>query len=183
MTALTGVGCTLNPTDTEEALLMLFMLVSGVFAYAFILGNVYSIVAGYGEDERNVRKHVDNILDYLKFRMVDDPVLLAKITSYYNKLWEMSRGKNQEELLTYLSQPLRLEVLHSLNRSILHEMPILKTLSNVQKSRLCDTLMEHFIQPGDPLIVSGEHVEWAYFVTQVRRFWPRRGGGRRRRTD
>ena len=37
--------------------------------------------------------------------------------------------------------------------------------------------MEHFIQPGDPLIVSGEHVEWAYFVTQVRRFWPHWGGG------
>ena len=39
----------------------------------------------------------------------------------------------KEELLTYLSQPLRLEVLHSLNRSILDEMPILQTLSDVQK--------------------------------------------------
>ena len=55
MTILTGIGCSLNLTDRVEAGLMLFMLVGGVFAYAVILVNVYSIMQNVGQDERDFR--------------------------------------------------------------------------------------------------------------------------------
>ena len=55
MTILTGIGGSLNLTDRVEAGLMLFMLVGGVFAYAVILGNVYSIMQNVGQDERDFR--------------------------------------------------------------------------------------------------------------------------------
>ena len=164
LTVLTGIGCELLPTDYHESLLFMGLILGGVFAYATILGNVYAIIHSHGQEERTFRKHVDNILGYMDFRSVDNPELRARIISYYNRLWERTRGHNEEGLLQLLSRPLRLEVLHSLNTSVLEDLPLLRNVSDMQKSRLCDTLMQHFAQKGDTLIMSGEPVQWLYCI-------------------
>ena len=164
LTVLTGIGCELLPTDYHESLLFMGLILGGVFAYATILGNVYAIIHSHGQEERTFRKHVDNILGYMDFRSVDNPELRTRIISFYNRLWERTRGHNEEGLLQLLSRPLRLEVLHSLNTQVLEELPLLHNVSDMQKSRLCDTLMQHFAQKGDTLIMSGEPVQWLYCI-------------------
>ena len=108
MTILTGIGCSLNPTDRVEAGLMLFMLVGGVFAYAVILGNVYSIMQNVGQDERDFRKHIESLMNFLDYRQVKDRDLKQKIVGHFNRTWQKSKGIEEDAMLRSLGRPLRL---------------------------------------------------------------------------
>ena len=168
MTILTGIGCSLNPTDRVEAGLMLFMLVGGVFAYAVILGNVYSIMQNVGQDERDFRKHIESLMNFLDYRQVKDRDLKQKIVGHFNRTWQKSKGIEEDAMLRSLGRPLRLEVLNNLNAAILDKIPCLANLNNLQKSLFCDNLMSHYLQKGDALIVTGEEVRLLYFVMKGR---------------
>ena len=109
MTILTGIGCSLNPTDRVEAGLMLFMLVGGVFAYAVILGNVYSIMQNVGQDERDFRKHIESLMNFLDYRQVKDKELKQKIVGHFNRVWQKSKGIEEDAMLRSLGRPLRLD--------------------------------------------------------------------------
>lgn len=168
MTILTGIGCSLNPTDRVEAGLMLFMLVGGVFAYAVILGNVYSIMQNVGQDERDFRKHIESLMNFLDYRQVKDRDLKQKIVGHFNRTWQKSKGIEEDAMLRSLGRPLRLEVLNNLNAAILDKIPCLADLNNLQKSLFCDNLMSHYLQKGDALIVTGEEVRLLYFIIKGR---------------
>lgn len=165
ITTLTTVGFgDLTPETPGQVWFTMGVMGLGAAIYAYIIGNVASLVANLDVMRSRHLGRIETINNFMRDRNVPRP-LQARVRDYYNYLWE-SRIGQQSEMLDDLPRPLHVEIALHLNRTILRKVPLFTGASEQFLRELVLHLEPMVFLPGQSLMRRGEMGDHLYFINK-----------------
>jgi hypothetical protein len=166
ITTMTTVGYgDITPDLNYEYIFAIIVMLIGASTYAFIIGNIASLVSTLDIQKSRYWSDYDRLMLYLRQRGVSNNVN-ERVRSYFDYRWENHRGMNEHELINDLPRPLRLEVMTELTRDLLENVPLFKYCSEQLKFVLISFLEAETYNPGSLIARSGEKVEEIIFISR-----------------
>jgi len=163
--SLTGIGAILTPITVDENIFVLVTILVGIFVYAIILGNVYSVLANYQYLETAYLRKVSSVLEFCKYRGVPDATQ-RKVTMYYRLMWSRNKGIQDSLLLEDMTKPLRQEILMHSFKNIYNRCKWVKDMSEHHKKLLAEHLRNEIYMPREVVVNSGESPHSILFVAR-----------------
>jgi len=168
VTTLTTVGYgDITPHLDYEYIIAIITMASGAFMYAFIIGNIASIISNLDRQKASFRSKVDTMSIYLKKRGIPRS-LNNRIKNYYEYVWLHHRGFDEYYFLRELPDHLQLDVLLHLTKELLVETPIFKYSSEELKHVLVMALQARTYDPGSYVARAGHKGKEMYFISKGR---------------
>ncbi|SCC90892.1 Uncharacterized protein SCG7109_BV_00020 [Chlamydiales bacterium SCGC AG-110-M15] len=166
LVTMTTVGFgDITPTTSTEILFTMIAMCIGVSIYAYIIGNMASLVANIDAVAQAYRQKMDSINNYMRLREI--PVELQKrIRRYYDYVWSRNKGLSEVNLLSDLPAPLYTELKLFLHREVLQKVPLFHEADSVFLSALVKILQPVSSAPGDFIINEGEIGREMYFISR-----------------
>lgn len=162
MTAV-GYGDITPRRNVEYGFAMAVMLL-GASLWAYIIGNIASLVSNIDSAKAAFWNRVDTVNQYLRNRQV--PAELSdQVRDYYDYVWARYRGVDSREMLDGLPDPVRLDVLAHLARDLTEHVPLFRECSPPLRNVLLMALQPKIFVPGSWVVHAGESGTDIYFVT------------------
>ena len=162
MTAV-GYGDITPRHNLEYGFAMAVMLL-GASLWAYIIGNIASLVSNIDSSKAKFWNRVDTVNQYLRNRQV--PAELSdQVRDYYDYVWARYRGMDSREVLEGLPDPVRLDVLAHLARDLTEHVPLFRECSRPLRNVLLMALQPRIFVPGSWVVHAGETGTEIYFVT------------------
>jgi voltage-gated potassium channel len=155
----------ITPHRNIEYVFTMVVMLLGATLYAFIIGNIASLVSNLDSTKAAFWHRVESVNQYLRSRRVP-PELNEQIRSYYEYIWSRYRGMDQESLFSDLPAPLRLEVLFNLTRRLIERVPLFQHCSPVLRNELLMALKPQIFAPGTVVVREGEPGNGVYFISR-----------------
>ncbi len=155
----------ITPKRTIEYLTTIIIMVVGASVYAFIIGNIASLISELDTAKLSYRNKVESLIQYLRYQQVPKE-LIHKISNYYEYLWVRERGFREENLFVELPPSSRLEVLQYITRELLERVPLFKYCSPGLRNILLSALKIETYSPQSYVVYEGEIGEAIYFITK-----------------
>ncbi|KAK3262487.1 hypothetical protein CYMTET_28659, partial [Cymbomonas tetramitiformis] len=127
-TTSTMVGERSLPQDRRAVLCTLLVFWLGTSIYITCFTEIMRLMQTYDVTNTDFRKKMDRCLSYLN-RMRVPPRLSRKITNYFTKMQEETKGVDSQEFLQELPKYLRQEMVIFLNQGIIENMPLFQDCS------------------------------------------------------
>lgn len=153
----------ITPGRNVEYALSIFVMVLGASMYAFVIGNIASIVRNRDAQRSSYFARMEALDDYLLARGVPG-ALSQHVRQYYEYLWDRYRGRREDELLADLPDPMRLRVLRELLGELLQDVPLFQRCSGALQDALVLSLRPQVIGPDVEVVRRGELPQEVYFV-------------------
>jgi hypothetical protein len=165
ITTMTTVGYgDITPARTAEYFVAMAVMLLGASLYAFIIGNVASLLSNLDSAKAGYWHRMESATEYLRCRQAPRE-LTARVRSYYEYLWERQRGVGEERVFSDLPEPLQLEVLLHLTRGLLDKVPLFRYASPAMRDVLLMALVPSTFHPGCLVTRAGEMGDNIYFVS------------------
>ena len=165
-TTMTTIGYgDITPKRTIEYIATIIIMLLGASIYAFIIGNIASLISELDTAKLNYRNKTEALIQYLRYQQVPKE-LVSKISNYYEYLWARDRGFNEENLFRDLPPSSRLEVLQYITRELLQQVPLFKYCSPGLRNILLSVLKVETYAPNSYIVFEGELGEAIYFITK-----------------
>ena len=153
----------ITPVLDREYLYACFVMLVGASFYAYIIGNVASLVGELNAGKAEYQQRAQFVTNYLHEQNVPAK-LVNRVQAYYLNRWTRYRNYNEDELLSDLPRPLALEIKTELASRFISEVPIFKYASQVIREKLLASLELEFIDPGSVIARDGERNQKLIFV-------------------
>jgi hypothetical protein len=163
-TTTVGFGDITPHRNVEYVFTMLVMLL-GASMYAFVIGNIASLVSNLDSAKAAFWNRVEAVNQYLRSRRVPAEVN-ERIRSYYEYIWAAYRGTNQQSLLADLPAPMRLDVLFHLTKDLIDQVPLFRHCTPALRSVLLMALRPEVFAPGDSIVREGEVADGIRFISR-----------------
>ena len=157
-----GYGDITPVLDREYLFAGLVMLVGASF-YAYIIGNVASLVGQINESKAKYHQRAQFVTGYLYEQGVSAE-LVGRVQAYYHNHWERYRNFNKDDLLSDLPQSLALDIKTQLARRILQDVPLFRHASRIIREQLMASLQFEFVDPESVIARNGERNQKLVFV-------------------
>lgn len=157
-----GYGDITPGTDAEYVFSALVMLAGASF-YAYIIGNVASLLNQLNASEAKYLQRSQFVCKYLFRQGVPDRII-ERVQDYFGKRWQRFRDYNEDEILSELPANLALEVKHYLAKNIIRDVPLFKHASPVIKQRLLSALEFEFVPSESWVAHCGEMNQKIVFI-------------------
>jgi len=157
-----GYGDITPGLDREYLFASLVMLVGASF-YAYIIGNVASLVGQLNASKSEYLQRAQFVTRYLYEQNVP-PALVGRVQDYYHNRWEKYRSFDEEEILSDLPRPLTLEIKTVLAKRLIDDVPLFKHASQVIREHLLSALQLEFVDPGSVIAREGERNRKLIFI-------------------
>ena len=166
VTTMTTVGYgDITPHLNYEYIFTIIVMIIGAFMYAFIIGNIASLISSLDIQKATYWNKIDSIKLYLRYRGV--PVNLNnRVRNYYEYRWVNHRGLEEQKILNDLPDPLRLEVMMQLTKGLLDNVPLFKHSSKNLKNVLLLALKARTYNPNSYIVRSGETAKEIFFISK-----------------
>jgi hypothetical protein len=155
----------ITPNRTSEYVLTMLVILLGASMYAFIIGNIASLVSNIDSAKATFWGRVDNVNQYMRSRQVSNS-LNEQVRNYYDYVWTKYRGLSERELFADLPPPLRLEILLELTKGLLDNVPLFRNCSPALRNVLLMALRPRIFAPGGYIVKVGEVGSEIYFVSR-----------------
>ncbi len=166
ITTMTTVGYgDITPVRPMEYIAAMGIMLLGASMYAFIIGNVASLLSTLDSAKTHYWNKVESISEYLRYRQVPKSKI-KKLRDYYEYIWFRHRGLKGDQILDNLSSPLRLEILQEMMRDLLANISLFKHCSNSLRDVLLLALQQRTYGPGNFVVKEGEVGREIFFVSQ-----------------
>lgn len=166
ITTMTTVGYgDITPNRNIEYIFTMIVMMLGASMYAFIIGNIASLISNIDAAKASFRNKIEAISQYLRSRNVPHN-LNEQVRSYYEYLWAHHRGVKEDVLFDDLPGPLRLEVLLYLTRELLEKVPLFKYCSPTLRNVLLMALRPQTYAPEGYIAREGEIGKEIYFISR-----------------
>jgi hypothetical protein len=166
ITTMTTVGYgDITPSRSVEYILTMIVMLLGASMYAFIIGQIASLLSKLDSVKASHLNRVEAVTQYLRQRNVPND-LKSRVKNYYDYMWERRRGLHEEAFLKDLPVPLRLEIMHHLTSELLDKVPLFKYASPSLKNILLMALSLRTYGPEDYIVHQGESGNEIYFISQ-----------------
>lgn len=166
VTTMTTVGYgDITPHLNYEYVFTIIVMIIGAFMYAFIIGNIASLISTLDLQKATYWSKIDSIKLYLRYRGV--PVdLNNRVRNYYEYRWANHRGLEEQKIFNDLPDPLRLEVMMQLAKGLLDKVPLFKYSSESLKNVLLLALKAKTYDPNSLIVRSGEISKEIFFISK-----------------
>ena len=168
ITTMTTVGYgDITAARTSEYVVSMVVMLLGASMYAFIIGNVASLLSNLDSAKADYWIRMETVTEYLRYRRVPQH-LGTRVRNYYEYLWARHRGMHEDTLFSDLPGPLRLEVLLHLTRELLEHVPLFKYCTASLRSTLLMALEPRTYDPESHVVSEGDVGREIFFVSQGR---------------
>jgi hypothetical protein len=145
----------ITPSRNLEYVFTILVMLAGASLYAFIIGNIASLLSNLDSAKVAFWSRADAVNQYLRSRNVS-PALNEHIRNYYEYLWDRYHGLGNNETFSELPVSVRLEILHILTDELLEGFPLFQEAPPALKNELLLALEPRVFAPGDKLLWEGE---------------------------
>eukprot|EP01029_Cantina_marsupialis_P017203 TRINITY_DN3860_c0_g1_i2.p1 TRINITY_DN3860_c0_g1~~TRINITY_DN3860_c0_g1_i2.p1 ORF type:complete len:501 (+),score=91.30 TRINITY_DN3860_c0_g1_i2:108-1610(+) len=152
----------LTPVTSIERVYVMINMLFGAFLFAWVVGNMTSIVSNLDTRSRIYRQKMDALGVYMKYRRLPKHLRL-RIRNHFSAKFQRQSFINDKELLNEMSAGLRNEVACCLNRDIISAVPLFAAASDDFLTRLAIVVKPVTYALGDVIISEGE-VSNALFI-------------------
>ncbi|KAI9338210.1 hypothetical protein BDR26DRAFT_919486 [Obelidium mucronatum] len=153
-------------TETEQIVAIVYIVI-GAAIYASFLGYISSAAMSLNPSGRLYNQKMEELLDYVKWKKLDDETR-EKLISYYETKY---RGKYFEEdtLLSDMNESLRADISLHNTRSLIEKVPFLRRTENDGRDeiffyRIATVLHAHYFIPGDFITKQGDSGHDMFFI-------------------
>jgi hypothetical protein len=162
-TTTVGYG-DITPHRDIEYLFSMVTILLGASMYAFLIGNIASLVSNLDSTKASFWNRVETVNQYLRTRRVSGE-LNQQVRNYYEYIWARFRGMNEQSLLADLPAPVRLEITHQLTRELIDRVPLFQHCSPALRNVLLLALKPQIFVPNSHIVREGELGEGIYFIS------------------
>jgi hypothetical protein len=155
----------ITPHRNIEYLLTMLVMLLGASMYAFIIGNIASLLSNLDSSKAAFWNRVETVSQYLRTRRVPAGVS-EHVRNYYDYIWARYRGMSEGSLLSDLPDPIRLEVLFHLTRELLERVPLFKYCTPALRNVLLMALEPQVFAPDVVIAREGEVANGIYFISR-----------------
>jgi hypothetical protein len=166
ITTMTTVGYgDITPARNSEFVVSMIIMLLGASMYAFIIGNVASLISSLDSVKSNYWSKMESALEYLRVRQV--PVSVgSRVRNYYEYLWSRHRGLREDLFLDDLPAPLKLEVLLHLTKDLMDTVPLFKYCSPSLRNVILMALKPQTYDPGSSVVRENEVGKEIFFISR-----------------
>jgi hypothetical protein len=157
----------ITPHRNIEYVFTMVVMLLGASLYAFLIGNIASLLSSLNAAKVNFWNRIEGINQYLRSRRVPYK-LNEQVRNYYEYLWAHHRGIKKDVLLEDLPGPLRLDVLLGLTKELLEKVPLFKYGTQTLRNVLLLALKAETFAPGGLIVREGEVGKSIYFISKGR---------------
>jgi hypothetical protein len=166
VTTMTTVGYgDITPHLNYEYVFTIIVMIIGAFMYAFIIGNIASLISTLDVQKAAYWSKTDAIKLYLRNRGVP-AILNERVRNYYEYRWANHRGLEEQKIFNDLPDPLRLEIMMQLAKGLLDKVPLFKYSSENLKNVLLLALKAKTFDPNSLIVRSGESAKEIFFISK-----------------
>jgi hypothetical protein len=162
--SLTTVGYgEIIPTANSQKIYAIFVMLTGVGVYGYIIGNVASILAKRDPAKSQYFDNLEQLNAFVRYR--DIPAALQKrIKEYYAYIWKKRLGFDEMTFLSALPMGLRTEVELHLKCQVLDKIPLFQELDNSFIEEVALNLKPDVYTPGEFICKEGQESDKMFFV-------------------
>ncbi len=165
ITTMTTVGYgDITPILDAEYILAILVMLIGASIYAFMIGNIASLVSNLNSGKAYLFSRIESMTQYLKSRKVPDETIKT-VRNYYEYQWEKHKGVNEDRLFNDLPDQFRLILLRHLITESLDRVPLFKYCSPALRDELLKSLKSYTYPPGVYIARQGETGKQLFFVS------------------
>jgi hypothetical protein len=154
----------ITPFRNTEYILTIFVILLGASTYAFMIGNIASLISKIDSVKVNFWNRIDSANQYLRYKKVPED-LNERVRSYYEYIWAKHRGLDQNLFLEDLPESLRLETMQYIARDIIERVPIFKFSSQNLKNIFLISIKPKIYPPESLIVKQGELGNEIYFLS------------------
>ena len=166
VTTLTTVGYgDVTPANDAQTLYVIGVMLVGVGVYAYIIGNIASILTNIDPARARYVEQRDRLASFMRYRHLPRR-LQRRIHDYYDYLWEQRRVFDETKILRQLPPSLRQEVSLFLKRDLIENVPLFQGGSDAFIREVALELEAVVFTPGDYIIRAGEPGRDMFFISQ-----------------
>jgi hypothetical protein len=155
----------ITPLRNTEYILTIFVILLGATTYAFMIGNIASLISKIDSVKVNFWNRIDSANQYLRYKKVPED-LNERVRKYYEYIWAKHRGLDQNLFLEDLPESLRLETMQYIARDIIEKVPIFKLSSQNLKDILLISIKPKIYPPDSVIAKEGELGNEIYFLSK-----------------
>jgi hypothetical protein len=155
----------ITPHRNVEYVLSMLVILIGASMWAFIIGNIASLLSSLDSAKTTYWNRVDLVTQFLRSRRVP-PEVNEHVRGYYEYTWSRYRGADERNLLADLPRPLRLEVLTHLAHEVLERVPLFRHCGPALRNELLLSLQPTTVIPGGYSVREGETADGIYFISR-----------------
>jgi len=165
VTTLTTIGYgDIVPTRNIEYIITLIVMIIGASIYAYIIGNIASIVSSANSAKTKYWQEYEVISHYLKERNVSDN-LISRVRNYFEYNWSSKKGLREAELLEALPSSLRSDIIQDLAEKFTKNNPIFSMSSSQIRKVLLKAFEQRTFDPGSSLCEENELAKEIIFIS------------------
>jgi hypothetical protein len=163
-TTTVGFG-DITPNRNIEYVFTMFVMLLGASTYAYLIGNVASLVNNIDSAKAVFWNRVESATQYLRARRVPSDVT-EHVHNYYEYIWTRNRGVSETALFHDLPTALRLEVILNLTGDLLDGVPLFRHSGSALRNELLMALEPQIVGPQNAIVLEGETADGMYFVSR-----------------
>jgi hypothetical protein len=159
-----GYGDITPHTNLEYGFVIVVMLI-GATMYAYIIGNIASIVSNIDNLKNRHDGIKESILLYLRKNGTSSH-LINKVNNYYDYIWMSKKGVNEKEVFESLPEQLTLELMRHLSKDLLDNVPLFKNSSKGLQEELLSRMKLISFPPEVILSYESTFSNGVYFISK-----------------
>ncbi|KAI3386088.1 hypothetical protein SNEBB_001055 [Seison nebaliae] len=159
------VGDLPRPRIKSEFIFLSFELVFAIFMFAFLLGNIASIVTNLGAAKKEFQGKLDGVKTYMSLRRVPEH-LQERVIRWFDYLWVSNKSTDEEKTLSLLPYKLRAEIAIHVHLDTLKKVEIFQNTEAGFLNELVLKLKPQLFSPGDYICRKGEVGKEMYIVNR-----------------
>eukprot|EP00736_Rhodelphis_marinus_P001471 Rmarinus@m.24421 len=157
-----GYGDVIPQTDLERAVALFFVVV-GATVFAYIVGNVSSLMANVNQAESVRNRKMEMLNDFMNYRRLP-PELKRRVRKYCEFVWAQQSAFDEEKIMSDLSLNLREEVALFMNKELIDMVPLFKNAPKSFITSIVTHLRPLRVMPGEYIIREGELSHDMYLI-------------------
>lgn len=153
----------IQPETPLEAAFTLLMVFLGVSMFAYIIGNVSSLVLSLDSAQSKYREKLDQLKVYLRRNQV--PIdLQEEIINYYEYRWQTNKDTDEIDVVEELPISLKAKVYLHLHKEIIEKVPLFEGASPQLIKDIVMALKSEILPPNANVIEEGHLGHEMYFL-------------------
>jgi len=161
----TGTGFPEPPATNVQACFTILVTLVGIFAYAFIVGSVFRIMADKDEETKEKETRIQKMCDFLSQREVPQR-LIDNVIGYYEYCWARGIHTDGGTLFTNLHSSLRRTMKLFINQHIIMKVPMFHNITEPCLEMLIEMLHSRIYLPDEWVVIKDDAGEEMFFVVR-----------------
>ncbi|XP_013779911.1 cyclic nucleotide-gated cation channel beta-1-like, partial [Limulus polyphemus] len=161
----TSIGKNPKPKNEYEYIFMTFSWLTGVFIFAFLIGQIRDIVATATQNTTQYQQVTDQMIQYMRNLNVPEN-LQYRVRLWLNHTWEQQKTLYESKILDSLPKKMKTDVALNVHYNTLVKVQLFKDCDEALLRDLVLKLQPLLFLPGDYICKKGEMGREMYIVNK-----------------